>query len=57
MESPLKWIFSKFSPFKLSLSRSSSKERPTKTIKRNTTPENKIKKVRVLETRCRAPLF
>ncbi len=57
MESPIKWIFSKFSPFKLSFSRSTSKERPTKALKSNTTPEKKIKKVRVLETRCRAPLF
>lgn len=51
MDSPLKWIFSKISPVKAAQPMmSSSKEKAP-------TPEKKIKKVRLLEARARAPLF
>lgn len=58
MDSPLKWILGKFSPIKAAQPiKSSSKEKAPKSPKRAQTPEKKIKKVRLLEARARAPLF
>jgi len=58
MDSPLKWIFSKISPVKAAQPiKSSSKDKLPKSPKRVQTPEKKIKKVRLLEARARAPLF
>lgn len=61
MDSPLKWILNKISPVKMQspapIRESSSKEKKAASPKKRTTPEKKIKKVRVLEARSRAPLF
>jgi len=57
MESPLRWILSKFNPIKMAFMRkSNSKEKAPKSPQRNL-PERKLKKVRILDTRARAPLF
>jgi hypothetical protein len=58
MESPIKWIFSKFGPLKMIFPRkSASKEKGPKSPQKPPTAERKIKKVRILEARSRAPLF
>ena len=58
MDSPLKWIFAKFSPVKAAQPmKSSSKDKAPRSPKRAQTPEKKKKKVRLLEARARAPLF
>lgn len=51
MESPLKWIFAKFSPIKTDVNttrKSSSKDKVVKSPRLRTTPEKKIKKIRLL---------
>lgn len=51
MESPLKWIFAKFSPIKVdtnTIRKSSSKDKAPKSPRIRTTPEKKIKKIRLL---------
>lgn len=59
MESSLRWIFSKMSNIKAVVlpARSSSKEKAPKSPGKVPAPEKKLKRIRILEARSRAPLF